>query len=266
MHVVEPQVFMIAESRPMPGLFKMVEATGASKWVAPPSTPAGLIVEVAGRLCYKSFEAGLNPNVTKVREGNKEYVGNILKQRHGSVLEHVHTSFGLIGVSRILTHELVRHRAGCAYSQESMRYVRLEDVGIYMPDCIKHHTDPRVPEAFEMAVQRAEDSYQELVSLTGIEEMSDFHAKKELTSAFRRIAPGGHTTNIIMTANHRALRHMLELRTEQSAPPSVEEEIRKVFVEIGRQLKETYPELYQDIVPYYVGDRQMGWTFQYSKV
>ena len=74
------------------------------------------------------LEAGLNKNVSKVRTDHDEYLRNILKQRHGSVLEHVTYSFVFHNVIRVLTHELVRHRPGVAISQESMRFVRLDDI------------------------------------------------------------------------------------------------------------------------------------------
>ena len=65
--------------------------------------------------------AGANPNVSKVRADRREYFANILRSAHGSVLEHANYSFALRNVSRVLTHELVRHRAGSAFSQESLR-------------------------------------------------------------------------------------------------------------------------------------------------
>ena len=90
-------------------------------------------MEFGGRLCYRSWEPGLNPNVTKVRTDQDEYLRNILKQKHGSVLEHISYSFVFHNVSRVLTHELVRHRAGTAISQESMRFVRLDDHAVLVP-------------------------------------------------------------------------------------------------------------------------------------
>ena len=84
------------------------------------------LAEFAGRLCYRSWEPGLNPNVTRVRTDQTAYLTNILASMHGSVLEHVSFSFVLHNVSRVATHELVRHRPGVAISQESLRFVRLK--------------------------------------------------------------------------------------------------------------------------------------------
>ena len=242
MHTVEPKVFLIAETGVVDGMRDMLVAIGAEKWNVPFDTQSDgeALVEVAGRLCYKSFGTELNANLTKVREGNKNYIGNILKTKHGSVLEHANVSIGFIDVSRIFTHELVRHRSGCAYSQESMRFVRLEDIGMYIPECIEN--DPIALKAFQLAVVNAEESYEELVKLMIRDDMP-FAKKKEITSAIRRIAPGGHKTNIIVTANHRAWRHMIELRTAEGA----EEEIRKAFFQVADLFAVRYPSIYQDM-------------------
>src|SRR5207253_9047817 len=96
-----------------------------------------LLVEFAGRACYRSWEPGLNPNVSRVRTDQREYFANILRSAHGSVLEHANYSFALRNVGRPFTHELVRHRAGSAFSQESLRYVRLADIGFRVPPALE---------------------------------------------------------------------------------------------------------------------------------
>ena len=95
---------------------------------------AEALVEYAARRCYRSFSPDLNVNVTKVREDSNAYFDNILKTGHGSVLEHAQFTFAFEGVSRVFTHELVRHRVGVAISQESMRYVRLTNIPFWFPD------------------------------------------------------------------------------------------------------------------------------------
>ena len=86
------------------------------------------LIELAARRCYKSFDIGLNPNITQIRKDSLQYHANILAQRHGSVLAHDHMTFAFEGVSRVFTHELVRNTIGNAFSQESMRYVRLDSI------------------------------------------------------------------------------------------------------------------------------------------
>lgn len=242
MHEVEPKGIIISDTGVIDGMREFLDAIGANKWHVPTrvETDGELLVEVAGRTCYKSFGTELNANLTKVRTDHVEYIGNILATKHGSVLEHATTTVGLVNVSRILTHELVRHRAGCAYSQESMRFVRLDDIGMFIPSCIKN--DPKALAMFNRAVENAEISYRMMVEHMITDDMP-FAKKKEITSAIRRIAPSGHSTNIIVTANHRAWRHLFELRTA----PGVEEEIGIVFSDLARQFSLKYPAFYQDM-------------------
>ncbi len=91
------------------------------------------LAEFAGRLCYRSWEPGLNPNVSRVRTDQVAYLENILASAHGSVLEHASFTFVLHNISRVATHEVVRHRPGVAISQESLRYVRLADLPFWFP-------------------------------------------------------------------------------------------------------------------------------------
>lgn len=262
MHVVEPKAFIISETKLQPhGMGEFLNALGADDWRASGASSDGeFLVEVAGRTCYKSFGTELNKNLTRVRNDHYEYIGNILKTKHGSVLEHAHTTVGFVNVSRIFTHELVRHRAGCAYSQESMRFVRLEDVGMYIPECIKE--DPLAVEMFQGATVAAEVAYKQLTE-TLVKDDMPFAKKKELTSAIRRIAPSGHSTNIVVTANHRAWRHLFELRTARG----VEEEIGVVFSALFEQFRTRYPAFYQDAKAVSFDDQVWNTiTFENSKI
>src|SRR5262245_24717498 len=107
-----------------------LEAVGGTAWLDRldgadgSGESAETLIEFAGRLCYRSWEPGLNPNVRKIRTDRGEYFENLLASGHGSVLEHANFTFVFHHVSRVFTHELVRHRAGSAFSQESLRYVR----------------------------------------------------------------------------------------------------------------------------------------------
>ncbi|HVB28884.1 MAG TPA: FAD-dependent thymidylate synthase, partial [Terriglobia bacterium] len=86
---------------------------------------AEVLAEIAGRTCYMSFGKG--------RKTNQDYLDNILTSKHGSVLEHAVWNLLIAGVSRSLTHELVRHRAGFGYSQLSQRYVDEGDARYVVP-------------------------------------------------------------------------------------------------------------------------------------
>lgn len=262
MHVVEPEVHVLGDMGMLDGTRDFLDSIGATEWHPPTKVNSDneLLIEVAGRTCYKSFSKELNANLTRVRDDHVEYLGNILKSRHGSVLEHSVTSVGLVNVSRIFTHELVRHRAGNAFSQESMRFVRLDDIGMYIPSCIQEHE--LALREFEEAVYNAERSYNRLVELMITNDMP-FAKKKEITSAIRRIAPSGHATTIVLTANHRAWRHMIEMRTATG----VEEEIGVVFEKVAYDFVTRYPALYQDAKFIYVPNQKWRTvSFEHSKV
>src|SRR5947209_10499075 len=241
LHETEPQVFLIARpALDLDGMRGYLESVGGESWLdrrLDDGTPndGELLVEFGGRLCYRSWEPGLNPNVSRVRTDQREYFENILRSAHGSVLEHSSYSFALRNCSRVLTHELVRHRAGSAFSQESLRYVRLTDIGFRVPDAVEP-----VRERVLGIVEQLEQFQVEAATELGID--SDgvpFHVKKEVTSALRRLAPIGLSTDIVWTANVRTLRHVVEMRTAEGA----EEELRFVFDEIARVMQREAPGL-----------------------
>src|SRR2546426_5807383 len=88
------------------------------------------LIEIAGRVCYRSFGVGLNPNITQIRSKSRDYFRNVIQKGDGSILEHASITFALMWVSRVLTHELVRHRVGTAFSQESLRFVRAKSIPV----------------------------------------------------------------------------------------------------------------------------------------
>jgi thymidylate synthase (FAD) len=262
MHETTPAVFLIARpSIDLDGMRAYLKDVGGESWLERRSSEAEqspnsgeLIVEFGGRACYRSWEPGLNPNVTKVRTDQREYFANILRSAHGSVLEHANYSFALRNVSRVLTHELVRHRAGSAFSQESLRYVRLTDIGFRVPAALEP-----VREQVLSIVEQLEEFQRSAAAELGIEEDGlPFHAKKEVTSALRRLAPLGLSTDIIWTANVRTLRHVIEMRTSEGA----EEELRFVFDKIARIMQAEAPGLFQDFTRAEDG----SWVPEFRKV
>lgn len=244
MHLVEPKVFLIAESKiNEEELHNYLNYVNAVTWKTDAPTDIEELVEVMGRSCYKSWIPLLNPNVTKIREGNKNHLENLINVGHGSVLEHGWASFMLCDVSRIVTHELVRHRVGTAYSQESLRFLRLDDLGYWIPSCFKNN--PKAVSIIKSAFQLAETHYKILLSTETLGEDIDkmpFSKKKELTSAARRVAPIGLATNIGWSCNIRALRHIIEARTD----PSAEEEIRLVFSKVAAIARQQWGNLFSD--------------------
>lgn len=265
MQHVHPEVFLIARPDIDWGeVRRYLEAVGGLDWyervdeLSADEYPDGeALVEFMGRLCYRSWTEGLNANVTKVRQDSPSYLTNILKQLHGSVLEHANYTFVLHNVSRIVTHELVRHRAGAAYSQESMRYVRLTDIPFEHPEFVAN--DAALLEEANYLVLAGEKFQARVAEHLGLDEEGvDFATKKAATSGMRRYAPGGHATGIGMTLNIRALRHIIAMRTAAGA----EDEIRRVFDKVAQLMTVELPNLLSD----FTRDENGTWTPEHWKV
>jgi thymidylate synthase (FAD) len=150
------------------------------------STDGERLAEFAGRLCYMSQK---NPASRTTRE----YLENIKKQGHGSVLEHANYSLLLEGISRSLTHELVRHRAGFAYSQLSQRYVDESDAAFVIPPAIIG--DDALVDAWKTQIESAQATYIALVDklMTRYQWVDDkIHRRKMAREAARGVLPNSH--------------------------------------------------------------------------
>ena len=242
MYKTKPKVFLVGETKIIDeGLNDFLAHVGAPNWKTDALSDSEELIEVMGRLCYRSFEAGLNPNVTKVRQGSYDYLQNIIRVRHGSVLEHAVVNFIFADISRVFTHELVRHRAGTAISQESLRFVRLDDLGQWLPTVIRE--DEKATQIFVKTFEQLEALQLQLAEHFKLDDKSvPFAQKKTITSAMRRLAPLGLATSIGWSATMRALRHVIEMRTE----PTAEEEIRLVFGQVAEICQERYSNLFAD--------------------
>jgi thymidylate synthase (FAD) len=264
MEFVEPQVYLIAESRinfdQLKAMLTSVGEETAANWFAKTKeaskSEGELLTEVAGRICYKSFGVGLNPNVTKIRESSRDYIDNTLSKGDGSIFEHATCTFAFLNVSRVFTHELVRHRVGVAISQESLRYVRPTQLRFWLPPELQDKK-----KEVKSIVEQIEKNYRDLESSYGWGELN-FDVKKRITSALRRIMPDGMATSIVWSANHRTIRHVITMRTAESA----EVEIRFVFDKVARMMKERFPLIYQDFEYTELDDKTRSWRPKYNKV
>lgn len=261
MHRVTPKVFLIGESKVAEdGLNSYLAHAGAPNWKTDAPSDSEKLIEVYGRMCYRSWAPQLNPNVNKVREGNDKYIGNIIQSRHGSVMEHAMTNWIFADVSRVFTHELVRHRVGTAFSQESLRYVRLEDLGLWLPPQVEQ--DPHLKQLFEETFESAGKLQIAMAKYLDLDNAKDFHRKKTMTSAMRRVAPDGLATTIGMSMNFRSLRHLAELRTSNGA----EVEIRLVFDQIMEVASKRWPNAFGDFEKTMGDDNIPEWKPKYSKI
>lgn len=252
MHRVEPTVFCVGEVQTNRDQLKeYLSYIGADSW----ETDADIsgieeIIEIQGRGCYKSFGTELNANLTRVRNGNQAYMENIINVKHGSVIEHGFACFQFCDVSRVLTAELCRHRVGVAISEQSLRFVRMKDMGLWIPPCFGD-----IPDAIRILEEHwwhCEEDYQALLLCAAEKETGEgtpgafdrlsFALKKKYTSAARRVAPMGIATNIGWSCNMRTLRHVIEQRTD----PTAEEEIRFLFGKVGYIAMERWPNVFRD--------------------
>jgi len=220
------------------------------------STDGERLSEFAGRLCYMSQR---NP----ASRSTHEYIENIKRQGHGSVLEHATYSLLLEGVSRSLTHELVRHRAGFAYSQLSQRYVDESEANFVVPPAIIG--DERLETAWREQIESAQRSYVMLVEelMKRYAWVADkVHRRKMAREGARGVLPNSTETKIVVTANARAWRTMLELRSSEGA----ELEIRRAAVAVLRLLSREAPALFSDFEIYEADDRREAARVAYHKV
>jgi thymidylate synthase (FAD) len=214
------------------------------------------LAEFAGRLCYMSQA---NP----AKRPTREYLDNIKKQGHGSVLEHANYSILLEGVSRSLTHELVRHRAGFAYSQLSQRYVDESHAAFVVPPAIIG--DEKLEATWKSQIESAQTTYVGLVEqlMERYGWVADrVHRRKMAREAARAVLPNATETKIVVTANARAWRTMLELRSSEGA----EMEIRRLAVTTLRLLQREAIGFFSDFVIYVAEDRKEAAKIEYHKV
>jgi thymidylate synthase (FAD) len=218
------------------------------QWESDSEVPGQVVAEFAGRLCYLSFgtDAGLEGGHKTIagRTTNESYLANILRTKHGSVLEHAVWSLLLEGVSRALTHELVRHRAGFGFSQLSQRYVDESEIGFVPPPEIEEGT--RAFEVWRGACEASLAAYRELL-VALIEQIGEEGTatmrKKRARQAARAVLPNAAETKIVVTGNARAWRHFVEMRASEGA----DIEIRRLAVAVLRVLQPEAPHIFGDL-------------------
>src|SRR3989338_10425088 len=197
-------------------------------------TDAEILCSMFAKLCYKSLTLGHNENISRVRD-IEDNIRNCFDVGHGSVFEHVNFNFIVADCSRVFTHEVVRHRAGTAFSQNSGRYIRSEELDIVFDPILEP-----IRGLCEEKRKYDEDWYRRAVQASGINNMKDFSLKKKMTSALRRFLPNGQANEIAVSLNLRTIRHIVMLRTSRHA----EWEIRKIFEGLYLLLKDKYKTMF----------------------
>jgi thymidylate synthase (FAD) len=207
-----------------------------SHWTTDTEVGGEKLIETAGRVCYMSFQ--------KPRPGgNKAYIGHILEVGHGSVLEHAVFNLLCTGVSRSLTHELVRHRAGFGFSQLSQRFVDESECSFVEPEAIA--ADPELHRIWLESIQASQTAYRELadrLAATYKDIPDKTLRRKKAREAARSVLPNATETKIFVTANARAWRHFIEMRGDAAA----DVEIRRLAIAVCKLLKAESPNLFGD--------------------
>jgi thymidylate synthase (FAD) len=226
--IVSPEVKLIAWTHfePPEGVPWSTDAQGGQA-----------LAEFAGRACYQSWR---KPNPATAT--NAGYLRHILEVGHLSVLEHGTATFYLTGISRALTHELVRHRH-FSYSQLSQRYVPERDAAMIEPEVIAE--DPELHAKFVAAADASVRAYTELLEALEkrFADVSDpTSRRKQARQAARAVLPNATETRIVVTGNYRAWRHFVGMRASEHA----DVEIRRLAVACLKQLREVAPNVFAD--------------------
>lgn len=197
---------------------------------------ADTLAHFAGRSCYQSWDMPNEKTAT-----NMGYMANILNQQHYSIMEHASATFYIEGVSRNLTHELIRHRH-LSYSELSQRFVNMSDANFVVPPAVRGSYsvgDPNFP-VNGMQKLLEEEGYEYQAVVDNLIAMGK--TRKQAREAARYYLPSGIETKIVVTGNHRAWRDMLHKRYSVHA----DAEICELATELLKQLRLIAPATYQD--------------------
>jgi len=203
------------------------------------ATGGQALAEFAGRACYQSWK---KPNPATAT--NAGYLRHILEVGHLSVLEHGSVTFYVTGVSRSLTHELIRHRH-FSYSQLSQRYVPEADSQIVVPPGLDD--DPELRQILAAAADASRATYTELLSKLEAKFADQPNAmlrRKQARQAALSEVPNATETRIVVTGNYRAWRHFIAMRASEHA----DVEIRRLAIECLRQLQKAAANVFDDFV------------------
>lgn len=230
-----------------------------------------MLVASAAKLCYSPV------GVENIMDGLDEekvdkFLSMLMDLGHESPIEHVVFTFGVEGVSRVLTHQLVRHRVGCSYSQQSQRYVKLEQFEYIMPPEIEQI--PAAKERFIRIMEEDQRAYNELAELLREEHLKKYlsegrtekqarvMAEKTAIEDARYVFPNACETKIVFTMSARALMNFFRQRCCNRA----QWEIREMAEEMLRQVKDVAPILFKNAGPGCVADRCPEGTMSCGKM
>lgn len=217
-------------------------------------TPDGeKLVAAAARLCYSPVGVSqIEENLTE--EKAKSFLSLLMDLNHESPIEHVSFTFGVEGISRTLTHQLVRHRIA-SFSQQSQRYVKLDQFEYIIPPAIENNE--KAKELFQRAMEEDQKYYDEITNILFDKHYEEYikeglshkaakaKAEKESIEDARYVFPNACETKIVFTMNARSLLNFFRLRTCNRA----QWEIRELATLMLKEVKKVYPILFKNAGP-----------------
>ncbi len=232
------QVFLVASTRLAPGYKSFLDRRQLT-WRERRSAPgAQRLVELAGRICYLSFGSRQSPKT------NAEYISHLISQGHESVLEHASFTLLVDDISRGLSHQLVRHRAGFSFSQLSQQYHDESNAIFAAPPGLD--SIPHAFKSWRSAVKTARAAYRNLTKEISASRYGRSLSARERQRAIRTLArsvlPNATSTTLVVTANARAWRYLLTIRGDIAGDP----EMREFCVAVFRILRDSAPALFED--------------------
>ncbi|MBP9856074.1 MAG: FAD-dependent thymidylate synthase [Candidatus Pacebacteria bacterium] len=222
------------------------------------------LIKAAGQACYASYGPRRSMN-----DQAQKYLDHIKESGHGSVMEHVNITLFLYGISRSLTHELVRHRAGFAFSQLSQRYV--SGKVLRFVERPEYDGNPKLHDRFEQRIDQYAEEYNVVAEVlmdiqqAGSEILSGeakTDLRKKVQQTARSVLPNETETHMFITGNVRSWRHVMEMRAEKTA----EVEIRRLGVKICYIMKAVCPLIFSDYTIEKIADGTEVVQTKYRKV
>lgn len=214
---------------------------------------ADRLIAQAAKLCYSAV--GVDEISEKMSDEQAlSFIEKLNALHHESPMEHASFTFAVEGISRSLSHQLVRHRIA-SYSQQSQRYVKFNEMNYIVPPQIAEN--PKAELLFRKAMDAASESYREISELLFETKFQEYleqgvseakarsQAEKMAIEDARYVFPNACETKVLFTMNARSLLHFFELRCCERA----QWEIRAMATEMLRQVKAVYPMLFRNAGP-----------------
>ncbi len=232
-----PKVVVLGVSRPNEEAFEEILDYRGEEWGRDPFVVPESIAVFAGSVCYKS-------HANKAGRSDTEYLRkSIIEHKHGSVLEHVVVNFAVASVPRSVQLELVRHRAGAAYSWLSQRFTD-KFTEFVVPPLLRKPEFEEQKNIFLAQCVSTYNTYHSLIESIDPNDMTETGTlrRKRIKEAVRGLLNNATGSDGVVSYNARAIRHIIQLRTDPAADESIREFCWQMFLAANSEI----PDLLQD--------------------